>query len=181
MSRANPISVSVKWETIGRVFAFLAAIGITLGIIFGRDLLTNLPIHGYFANFLVSLISSATVIIPAPSFALVLLTGGVLNPIGVGIAAGVGAALGELTGYLAGWSGQKIWHQRSLYQKVQRVMERYGLLIIFVMAFVPNPIFDIGGMIAGAMRIPVWQFLLVCCLGKSLRFVLLALGVDYIS
>ena len=54
-------------------------------------------------------------------------------------------------------------------------MEKFGTLIVFFVAFVPNPVFDVVGIIAGAMRMPAWRFLLACCLGKSLRFVLLAL------
>jgi membrane protein YqaA with SNARE-associated domain len=126
-------------------------------------------------------LSSATVVVPAPSLAIVLVTGAVLNPFGVGIAAGLGAGLGEMTGYLAGWSGQGILDERPLYQRLQKLMKKYGVSVIFIMAFVPNPIFDAGGIIAGAMCMPVWRFLLACCLGKTLRFVLLALGVNFFS
>jgi membrane protein YqaA with SNARE-associated domain len=159
----------------------LFAVGITIIIILRRDQIEHLAVYGYPANFLVSLLSSATVIVPTPSFALVLVTGSVLNPVGVGIAAGLGAALGEMTGYLAGFSGQRIFHEWPLYQRVQRLMEKSDTLIIFIMAFVPNPVFDVGGIIAGIMRMPAWRFLLACCVGKSLRFVLLALSVDFFN
>jgi membrane protein YqaA with SNARE-associated domain len=169
------------WESLGPVAAFLVAIGITVSIFLLRDQIEQLASYGYAANFVVNLIGSATVVVPAPGFAVVLATGGVLNPVGVGIAAGVGAGLGELTGYLVGWSGGAIIQERPLYQRLRKLMEKYGDLIIFVMALVPNPAFDAGGMVAGAMRMPVWRFLLACCLGKSIRFVLLALGVGLFS
>lgn len=170
-----------KGENIGRAAALLLAIGITVGIILVRDQTEHLAVYGYPANFLVSLLSSATVIVPAPGSAIVLLTGGVLNPVGVGIAAGLGAALGEMTGYLAGLSGQGIFHERPLYQRLQKLMGKFGTLIIFIMAFVPNPVFDMGGIMAGAIGMPAWRFLLACCLGKSLRFVLLALSVNFFN
>jgi len=169
------------WEKVGRAAALLLSIGITVGIILGRNQIESMAIYGYPANFLVSLLSSATVVIPAPGFAVVLVTGAVLNPVGVGIAAGLGAALGEITGYLAGLSGQKIFHERPLYKRVQELMGKSGMLIIFTMAFVPNPFFDVGGMIAGAMRMPAWRFFIACCLGKTLRFVLIALSVSILN
>ena len=169
------------WGDIGRAAALLLAIGITVGIIVMRDQIEQLAIYGYPANFLVSLISSATVIIPAPGFAVVIATGGVLNPIGVGIAAGLGAALGEITGYLAGLSGQGIFHERPIYKRIQELMEKSGMLIIFIMAFVPNPVFDVGGIIAGAMGMPAWRFFLACCLGKVLRFILIARLVNILD
>ena len=53
-------------------------------------------------------------------------------------------------------------------------MKRWGPLAVFVLAFIPNPAFDIAGITAGALHMPVWQFLLAAWLGKSLRFILLA-------
>ena len=53
-------------------------------------------------------------------------------------------------------------------------MEKYGAPAIFVLAFVPNPIFDLAGMAAGAIRMEWWKFLLAASAGKILRFILLA-------
>jgi membrane protein DedA with SNARE-associated domain len=38
-----------------------------------------------------------------------------------------------------------------------------------VMAFIPNPIFDLAGMAAGMLKMPVPQFLFWCALGKILK------------
>jgi membrane protein YqaA with SNARE-associated domain len=46
--------------------------------------------------------------------------------------------------------------------------------VIFVLSFVPNPFFDVAGATAGALRFPLWKFLLMCFLGKSLRYMLIA-------
>jgi len=58
-------------------------------------------------------------------------------------------------------------------------MERYGVGTVFVLALVPNPLFDIGGIIAGASRMPVWKFLLSCMAGKVLKNILFALLGSY--
>ena len=178
-SRSKQVPRKNRWQVIGRVAAFLLPIGIMVGIILGRDHIEHLAVYGYPANFLVNLLSSATVVLPAPSLAIVFVTGAVLNPFGVGIAAGLGAGLGEMTGYLAGVSGQGILDERPLYQRLQKWIKKRGMLVIFIMALVPNPLFDAGGIIAGAMGMPVWRFLLACCLGKTLRFELFALGVNF--
>src|SRR5512136_468532 len=58
------------------------------------------------ALFAVSVISSATLFLPVPGLAITTLVGSLLNPVTVGIVAGIGQTLGEMTGYLAGYSGQ---------------------------------------------------------------------------
>lgn len=164
-----------RWESAGRVLAFLIVVGITVGIALERDQIEHLPIYGYPAVFIVSLLGNASVIVPAPSFAIAFVAGSALNPIGVGIVAGLGAALGEMTGYLAGLSGKGIVENRRGYSWVQRAMKKSGALIIFLLGAVPNFLFDIGGIIAGTVRMPIWQFLLAAWLGKSLRLGVVAL------
>lgn len=92
--------------------------------------------------------------------------------------AGTGAAIGEMTGYVAGYSGHAVLQDRPLYNRIEGLMKTKGILVVFILAAIPNPFFDIGGIFAGVMRMPAWQFLFATGLGKSLRFALLAgLGV----
>ncbi len=132
--------------------------------------------YGYPGVFLVSLLGNATIILPAPSLALVSVAGSFLNPILVGLIAGVGEALGELTGYLAGSSGQAIIENRENYDKIIAWTHKYGLWVIFVLSVVPNPLFDLAGIAAGALKIKVYKFLLACWAGKTIKTVLFALG-----
>jgi uncharacterized membrane protein YdjX (TVP38/TMEM64 family) len=57
---------------------------------------------------------------------------------------------------------------------MERWMKRRGSIVIFVLAFVPNPLFDLAGAAAGALRYPIWKFLLVCFLGKTPKSILVA-------
>jgi uncharacterized membrane protein YdjX (TVP38/TMEM64 family) len=82
-----------------------------------------------------------------------------------------------MSGYLAGLSGRGVIDDRPLFRRIQRGMEKAGLWVIFGLAVVPNPFFDIGGIMAGVLRLPAWKFFLACWAGKSLRFGLLVLGV----
>lgn len=160
--------------------AAIAAILITLVLVLLREQITRLGIVGYPGVFVISLLGNATVIFPAPSYAIVFAVGGALQPLGVGIAAGVGAALGEMTGYLTGIGGRAVFEDRVLYQRLSGWMSRYGMIAVFVLAVIPNPIFDVGGMVTGALKMPAWKFLFVAALGKSLRFFILALSGRFI-
>jgi uncharacterized membrane protein YdjX (TVP38/TMEM64 family) len=84
-----------------------------------------------------------------------------------------------MTGYLAGVGGRAVVENRAIYNRIEGWMHRRGLLVIFLLALLPNPAFDVGGMIAGAMKMPAWQFLLAAWAGKGLRLVILALGGQY--
>ncbi len=59
----------------------------------------------------------------------------------------------KLTGYLAGYSGRGCVENQAQYQRVQGWMRRYGLWVIFVLALIPNPLFDVAGIICGVLRI----------------------------
>lgn len=172
-------TASEKRQLAGRIAAVLAAVGITLGIILLRDQIGNFPMVGYPAVFFISLIGNATIILPTPSMAVVFGVAGALDPVLVGIVAGLGSALGELTGYLAGVGGRVIVENQELYDRIERWMRKRGMLVIFVLGLVPNPAFDVGGMIAGALKLPIWQFVLAAWAGKGLRLVIFALGGEF--
>lgn len=159
-----------------RAFAFLAVIALSVLIVLYGNRLTGLGAYGYPGLFLLNLLASATLILPAPGLALAFAAGATLNPYLVGLAVGTGSALGELTGYVAGASGRGMVETDPNYPRVSRWMEKKGLLVLFVLSIVPNPIFDVAGIVAGAMRIPVWKFLLVTWAGKVIKSTLVALA-----
>ncbi|MGQ9466325.1 MAG: VTT domain-containing protein [Anaerolineae bacterium] len=147
--------------------------------VYFRDRLQELAAYGYMAIFLVGLLSNATIILPIPGLAVSSVMGGVFNPWLVGIVAGIGQALGELSGYLLGYSGQTLLTNRPIYDRLSVWMRRYGVWVVFVLAAIPNPIFDVGGMIAGALRFPIWKFLSSCAAGKIVKNILFALAGYY--
>ena len=163
-------------EILISVVAIGGSVGIATSYMFFRHELRQMGDLGYLGVFIINLLSSATLFVPAPGFIAVAALGGVLNPWLVGIAAGAGASLGETTGYLAGIGGKAVLEDRPIYQRLHRWIERYGPFAIFVMAALPNPLFDIGGLIAGMMGMPIWQFVLATFLGKSVRFIVIAIG-----
>lgn len=167
---------SLTRERFLRILVIVIVLGITIGIFVFRDHVVNLQGYGYLGAFLISLVSSATIILPIPGIALIFALGATYNPYLVGLAAGAGSALGELSGYIAGYSGQIIVRNNKTYLRLEDWMKRRGSMVIFVLAFVPNPIFDLAGAAAGVLRYPVWKFLLFCFLGKTPRSILVALA-----
>ncbi len=157
-----------------RVLALVFVIGITVLIYVYRDRAEELGKFGYPGIFVLSILANATIVLPAPGLAIVFSFGGVFSPVGVGLAAGAGATLGELSGYLAGFSGQAVIENRKLYDRLEAWMRRYGPLTITVLAFLPLPIFDLAGVAAGALKMPVQNFLLWCFLGKVPKMLLIA-------
>ena len=157
-----------------RILVLILVLGITAAIFVFRDRVGNLAGYGYLGAFLISLLSSATIILPVPGIAVIFALGATYDPYLVGLAAGAGSALGELSGYMAGYSGQGVFRKSKTYLRMEHWMKRRGSLVIFVLAFVPNPIFDLAGAAAGILRYPVWKFLLFCFLGKTPRSILIA-------
>ena len=161
--------------------ALAGAVCISLLAIFLFSRVGELRNMGYFGVFFISLISSATVFVPMPGFAVVFAMGAFLNPLLVGIAAGIGSGLGETTGYLAGFAGHDAVMRTKLFRQHKEGIEKYGPLAIFALAFVPNPVFDIAGVASGAIKMPLWKFLIATILGKTARYILLAYagGIAY--
>jgi len=154
--------------------ALAGAICISLLAIFLFSRVGELRHLGYFGVFIISLLSSATIFVPLPGFAIVFAMGAFLNPVLVGIVAGIGSGIGEITGYLAGFAGHDAVMKSKVFRQHKRGIEKYGPLAIFVLAFVPNPAFDVAGIASGAIKMPLWQFVLATIAGKTLRFILLA-------
>ncbi len=168
---------------IWRVFVLLFVVGLSVAIfLIPADQVERFGAYGYAGLFFLSLISYATVFLPAPAALIVFSMGAHLPALGVALAAGSGAAIGELSGYLAGFGGQPAIENTRIYQRMVAWMGHNGPLTVFVMAAIPSPFFDLAGIAAGALRMPILKFLLFCWLGQMSKMFLIALaGAGLIS
>lgn len=157
-----------------RVIVLLALVILTIVLVTNRDRIQTLQAYGYPGIFLLSILSNATILVPVPGVVFTSAMGAIFNPLFVSIAAGTGAAIGELSGYLAGFSGQAIVEKSARYEKVAQWMTKYGDITILVLAFIPNPLFDLAGLLAGILKMPLWKFLVFCMIGKILKMMLFA-------
>lgn len=163
-----------------RVLVLLGVIVLTIVLVLNREAIQGLQAYGYPGIFLFSILANATILIPVPGVVFTSAMGAVFNPFLVAIAAGAGAALGELSGYLAGFSGQAVVEGSQRYERVVRWMQKYGDVTILVLAFIPNPLFDLAGMIAGILKVPVWKFLVYCVIGKILKMMMFAYAGNWV-
>lgn len=172
--------LSKKTLNIIRAFILLGVLVLTVVLVLNRERIQELQAYGYPGIFLFSILANATILIPVPGVVFTSAMGAVFNPLFVSIAAGSGAALGELSGYLAGFSGQAVVEDTERYRRVVRWMEKYGDLTILFLAFIPNPLFDLAGILAGVLKMPVWTFLAYCLIGKVLKMMMFAYAGDWI-
>jgi membrane protein DedA with SNARE-associated domain len=162
-----------------RVLALFAVIGITLYIFSIRDRVELFAAYGYPGIFLIAMLANATVLLPAPGVAVIYAMGAIFNPFGVALAAGTGGAIGELSGYLAGFSGQAVIERMEVYDRVRPWVEKYGGWAILVLSAIPNPFFDIAGIAAGIAKMPVRTFLVFTWVGQLIKMLLFALAGKY--
>jgi len=155
------------------ILAVLLAVGITTALFLYRDQVSQLGDYGYLGAFLVSLISSATVILPVPGLVVLFALGASLNPVLVALAGAVGGIFGEVTGFMVGYGGREVVQDSRMYVRVEKWMKRWGAWAIFAFAAVPLPVFDVAGVVAGALGYPLWKFLLIGWVGKSIKYVIL--------
>ncbi|MFC2067274.1 VTT domain-containing protein [Chloroflexota bacterium] len=170
-----------KREKLVPLLTLLLIIVISVALFFyGRNpqVVAELGEYRYLGAFLISLIGNASVLLPgivlpiltALSVDFYQASGWLPGPILIGFAGGAGAAIGEIVGYMAGYSGHGIVKNRERYQKFEKWVRRWETVAIFVFSLVPL-FFDLVGLTAGVIRFPLWKFILICWLGRSLLYV----------
>jgi len=134
-----------------KVWVIVLAIVLSISIFIFRDKLVTLQGYGFLGLFVLNILGSATIFLPTPLFLTAFVAGSIYNPILVAVVASAGSAIGELTGYLAGYGAEDI-------------------LELFLLAAIPNPIFDMAGFVAGATEVSVKKYLIAVWLGKLIKF-----------
>lgn len=150
--------------------AMVVVIAVVVSLYFVRGLL-DLSQVGYPAIAALSFFASAGLVVPLPGLASVCAGGVLLNPLLVALVAGTTGTVGELTGYGLGFSGRGVLKRGRLHERMERWVRKRGWLLIFLLSVLPNPIFDLAGVAAGALRFPFWTFLALIWVGTFLKFV----------
>ncbi len=156
----------------------MIAIGIMFGIVYlylqNPNIFKELRAFGYLGAFLISIILNATIILPVSNMAVIMTLGATLpTPAFVGLLGGLGAAIGEMTGYVAGRSGRRLLTKSGVYLRIETWVKRWGWIAVFFMSIFPF-VFDIVGIIAGALRMPLWKFFVACWLGRTISYTFMA-------
>lgn len=178
MEQSNRINWSKLAILVIILVVFSLGLGYLLNSIWGNDKLSlgEFSWLAYLIVFGVTLVCSLTIIVPVPIAASITIAAATnLNPLLVALSASVGGTLGELSGYYAGYLGTRISLAEHMlgYKKIEGWMHRYGVWTIFFLSFQFIFPFDIGGIIAGASRMPLAKFLPPLWAGKFLKYIIL--------
>ena len=170
---------------------FLLA-GFAIAFFYFSANIESLKSYGYAGLFLINVIGAASILLPSPAAASVFGGGALLEDflgvpafIWVGLVAGLGEAIGEFSGYAAGYGGRLIIQERPAYARIHDWMQKRGFITMFLMSTIPNPVFDIAGLAAGAVQMPLRSFFVAVLSGKIIKNTWIAaagvLGVGVIT
>jgi len=67
------------------------------------------------------------------------------------------------------------------YERIMKAMQKYGVWMILLLAIIPNPFFDLAGIAAGVLRIPLWKFFLFCGIGKIIKMLVFSYSGSSLS
>jgi uncharacterized membrane protein YdjX (TVP38/TMEM64 family) len=171
-----------RWLRLALLFVCLIAISFGIAYLFQKLLLplkTTLDEFAWLAYLIVfaaTLLSSLTIVAPVPIAATLMIAAAAeWNPVLVSLSASIGGAFGELSGYYAGYLGKKILigEYTKEYDRVASWINRYGFWAISFLAFQPVLPFDVAGLIAGSLKMPLWKFLPALWVGKFPKFIIL--------
>ena len=126
----------------------------------------------YLGAFIVTLLANALIIIPIPYVPIVAHIGATAEYpwLVVGLGA-LGSVLGESVAFAAGRAELGLVSEHPIYRRLHRVAQRPFLagVLIFLFAVPPNPIFDVGGLAAGAVGMPYRVFFLAVFAARLIR------------
>lgn len=155
------------------VAVLLVALGLSFLLyhFFPKEELERFAEWGYLGVFLVTLVSSLSIVLPVPGTVVVIAAAGIWNTPLIALVASIGGTLGEISAYLLGYGGRAFIapEHSERYQMAERWMKRRGGFAIFLFALVPFLIFDFVGIAAGVFRYPLRKFYLFTWLGRLPR------------
>ena len=169
-------------KTALRLLMLLTVTALSLWLVTVRERAAGLSQYGYPGIVLINAMASGTVLLPAPGVIFTYTFGGMFNPLMVGLAAAAGAAMGELSGYAAGVSGQAVIENLRLYDRLLARMRLHTYAttaVLVIMAAIPNPVFDLVGIAAGTLRVPLLRFFLSAFVGNLVKMLAFAYAGAY--
>ena len=136
--------------------------------------------YGYLGVFLISVISTASIVIPIPYTLLIYVLAAFLDPFLLAVVGGIGSAVGEISGYLFGYYGHKMIgkERRRRMEFMVKFLDHYGPIAVFLFALTPLPD-DLLFVPLGMMRFNFLKIFIPCLLGKTLMCFIVAYSGRY--
>lgn len=174
-----PITLPRGRALVIRIILLLVGYGIFVGILVALYRYfqayfqePGLALYAYGGVFVLTMLTSATVVIPAFSaLPLAVAVATTFDPTWVALAMALGGTIGETTAYVVGYlGGGKMARTRPPgYVRAERWMRRYGVWAVLLVSAVPVLIYDLIGIAAGVLRLPLWKFWLFTFAGRFPR------------
>lgn len=159
----------MKGRRIIEIALFVLIVATSIAVFVFKNSLQQLGEWGYIGVFLLCFLSNLTVFLPAPSLLVVVSCSQVLSPFFVALVGAIGTTMGEMSGYVSGALGQDLSTKfKGLVQKMAKRVKNNSIAVA-VFALLPLPLFDVAGVYAGGVRMPVASFAISCFLGKWLK------------
>lgn len=167
----RPARSTQYWIRLTVIGVLLAAANLAIYFLLPPALLEQLGNFGFLGAFAAAALANASVVVPVPYYPLLIRLGQTFNPWMVIVAAAAGSVLGELVAFFVGRSGRAVIEQTRFYEWVQRQLSHpwRAPVVLFALSAPPNPFFDVAGLLAGALSIPVWIFVTATFLGRLIR------------
>ncbi len=136
---------------------------------------------GYLGLFALCFAANATVLLPAPSLMIAASCALIMNPLLVALFAALGSTLGELVGYAFGVVSEDLSPRfKKILDKLTAKIKNEALLV-FVLAALPLPLFDVAGIYSGGTRMKPVKFFIACFLGKLVKLLVYTRMYDIIA
>ena len=168
----RPPSRRLLWLQIGLL---VVAMGGSIAAIPFAGEIRAVGLAGFLLLFILSVQSGALFMLPGFGFASIgafaIVFGDPWLPALVGT---TGQVIGEMVSYLLGATGSPWIRRQKAYRRVEDWIKRWGLLVVFVIAATPNPVFDIAGAVAGAAGLGWKRFFVASWAGRLIKNVLIA-------
>jgi membrane protein DedA with SNARE-associated domain len=190
------MSLQKKLKLALLILAFLA---LTIGLFFGSRLLLNrihIPMFSeawimYLIIFGLFLTVSLVPFGPAAiAISILFAAATIWNPFIVGLTAALGISVGGLGGYFAGLLGRNVLLKENFMCSINEMLcnknignwvKDKGPLVIGVLALQPFLPFEVTGIVAGSLKMPIGKFFIATLAGSSIKYISLAFMAGIIS
>ena len=159
----------------------MVIIGLSVTIFLFRDKLQNISDISYLGLFFLCFLANSTVLLPAPSLMIAASCALIMNPWLVALCAALGSSLGEFVGYAFGTVTEDLSPRfKKLLDKLTARIHNQTVLV-FVLAVLPLPLFDVVGIYSGGTRMNLLKFFMACFLGKFIKMLVYTRAYDILE
>ena len=179
LSRFRPgqfrLTLQMKIALSGLFFGtFLVAGGLFVAYLNADE--ARIEQFGLIGAFVISLTSSATVVLPAPGILIILSMAEIIDPWRLGVVTGIGTGLGGSTAYLAGVLGRGAMGESNRIKQLMTDLfnSKWGVVILFLGNLIPFAPGDAISAIAGISRFPLIAFFVYVIIASIIKMIALS-------